>query len=99
MIPICHIVDNDSKQHLMRMNMLSKITFVVTLASLLLAPVKSVAADEFTPIFDGKSFDGWKAADMSFWTIEDDALTAKITKEHPLKQNLPHLAGRRTGRL
>ncbi|MEI7946073.1 MAG: family 16 glycoside hydrolase [bacterium] len=72
----------------MRMNMLSKITFVVTLASLLLAPVKSVAADEFTPIFDGKSFDGWKAADMSFWTIEDDALTAKITKEHPLKQNL-----------
>lgn len=46
------------------------------------------ADDGFKPIFDGKSFDGWKAADMSYWTIEDGALTAKITPEHNLAENL-----------
>lgn len=42
----------------------------------------------FRGIFDGKTFSGWKAADMSFWSIEDGAITGKITKEHPLKANL-----------
>lgn len=53
-------------------------------------PVLSAAPDTegFQPLFDGKSFNGWKAADMSFWSIEDGALTAKITKEHPLPANL-----------
>lgn len=41
----------------------------------------------FVPLFDGKSLDSWKAADMSFWTIEDGAITAKITKVHPTKRN------------
>ena len=27
-------------------------------------------------LFDGKSLDGWKAADMSFWSVEDGAITA-----------------------
>jgi hypothetical protein len=44
--------------------------------------------DGFKSVFDGRSFGGWKAADMSFWTIEDGALTAKITKERPLPANL-----------
>ena len=52
------------------------------------APAAPAEAAGFQPIFDGKSFAGWKAADMSFWTIEDGALTAKITKEHPLPANL-----------
>ncbi len=43
---------------------------------------------EFTSLFDGKSLAGWKAADMSFWSVEDGAITAKITPEHPLKENL-----------
>ena len=38
-------------------------------------------------IFDGKSFKGWQAADMSFWSIEDGAITAKITEKHPTKRN------------
>lgn len=42
----------------------------------------------FQRIFDGQSLNGWKAADMSFWSIEDSAITGKITKEHPLKANL-----------
>ncbi|MBM3887809.1 MAG: DUF1080 domain-containing protein, partial [Verrucomicrobia bacterium] len=47
-----------------------------------------LADDGFQPIFDGKTLNGWKAADMSFWSIEDSALTGKITKEHPLPANL-----------
>lgn len=44
-------------------------------------------AQEFTPIFDGKSLANWKAADMSFWSIEDGAITAKITDEKPTDRN------------
>ncbi|MCX6908689.1 MAG: GH32 C-terminal domain-containing protein [Verrucomicrobia bacterium] len=54
----------------------------------LVATLATAQDDGFKPIFDGKSFNGWKAADMSFWTIEDGALTAKITKERPLPANL-----------
>ncbi|MEA3364982.1 MAG: hypothetical protein U9Q79_05015, partial [Candidatus Hydrogenedentes bacterium] len=31
----------------------------------------------FEPLFDGKTLNGWKAADMSFWSVEDGAITAK----------------------
>jgi hypothetical protein len=41
----------------------------------------------FVTIFDGKTFEGWKAADMSFWSVEDGAITAKITPEHPTERN------------
>ncbi len=41
----------------------------------------------FQSIFDGKTLEGWKAADMSFWSIEDGAITAKITPEHPTERN------------
>jgi sucrose-6-phosphate hydrolase SacC (GH32 family) len=65
---------------------------VSILALALAAPVLATAAggeeEGFRPIFDGQTLDGWKAADMSFWTIEDGALTAKITPEHPLPANL-----------
>jgi sucrose-6-phosphate hydrolase SacC (GH32 family) len=65
---------------------------LVLMAFGLLVHGRALAAAEaeegFQNIFDGRSFAGWKAADMSFWTIEDGALTAKITKEHPLPANL-----------
>lgn len=41
----------------------------------------------FVPIFDGETLNGWQAADMSFWSIEDGAITAKITEEHPTDRN------------
>jgi sucrose-6-phosphate hydrolase SacC (GH32 family) len=44
--------------------------------------------DGFKDLFDGKTLDGWKAADMSYWSVEGGAITGKITKEHPLKENL-----------
>jgi len=43
---------------------------------------------EFQCLFDGKTLDGWKAADMSYWSVDDGAITGKITPEHPLAENL-----------
>ncbi len=58
-------------------------------AALALAANAGPAADDgFTPIFDGTSFSGWRAADMSFWSIEDGALTARIKPGRPLPANL-----------
>ncbi|MDX9974722.1 MAG: DUF1080 domain-containing protein [FCB group bacterium] len=41
----------------------------------------------FEPIFDGETLDGWTVADPSFWSVEDGAITAKITPEHPTERN------------
>ena len=41
----------------------------------------------FVSVFDGKTLNGWQAADMSFWSVEDGAITAKITVEHPTERN------------
>jgi hypothetical protein len=42
----------------------------------------------FTPIFDGKTLDGWTAPDMSFWRVEDGAITGEVTKDHRPKENV-----------
>ena len=40
-----------------------------------------------TPIFDGKTLDGWNSPDMSYWSVKDGAITATCTPEHPCKKN------------
>jgi len=50
-----------------------------------LPPVKKESG--FVSVFDGNTLGGWKAADMSFWSVEDGAITAKITPEHPTDRN------------
>lgn len=50
-----------------------------------LPPVELESGFKF--IFDGKTLDGWKAADMSFWSVEDGAITAKITEDKPTERN------------
>jgi hypothetical protein len=64
------------------------ITLLAALAHM--SPRSAAAADraKFEPIFDGKTLAGWKAADMSYWSVEDGAITGKITPQHPLKENL-----------
>jgi hypothetical protein len=55
------------------------------------APVApSVAEDGFENIFDGRTLDGWRGQDMSFWSVEDDAITGTISAEHapPMNQYL-----------
>jgi hypothetical protein len=65
----------------------------------LLIPLMIVAADRtdqgFIPIFNGKTLDGWLGQDMSFWSVEDGAITATITTNHkpPMNQYLVWQAG------
>jgi len=51
--------------------------------------VASTPATEegFRPIFDGKTLDGWTTFDPAYWSVADGAITATITKDHPLKEN------------
>jgi len=46
-------------------------------------------ADEagFKPIFDGQTLNGWKAPEMSYWSVENGAITAQSTQENPVKSN------------
>jgi len=59
------------------------------IALLCLCAVTLAQADEpaFQPIFDGKTLDGWKAPDMSYWSIQDGAITAISSEDHPCKKN------------
>ena len=58
-------------------------------AVIAIASAKIFAADEagFEPIFDGKTFTGWKTWDADYWSIKDGAIIGTITKERPLKEN------------
>lgn len=46
-----------------------------------------VHADGFISLFDGKTLNGWNAPDPSYWSVEDGAITGRITKEHPCNTN------------
>ena len=45
------------------------------------------STDGFEPIFDGRTLNGWQGQDMSFWSIEDGAITGTISPEHAPKLN------------
>ena len=51
------------------------------------SPERFHAEKGFVSLFNGKTLSGWKAADMHFWSVEDGAITGKITPEHPTKRN------------
>ena len=42
---------------------------------------------DFKPIFDGKTLDGWKSSDMSYWSVQDGTITARSTQQHPVTEN------------
>jgi len=63
------------------------IAIFVLLGVLAVGSPAPAADDGMRPIFDGKSTGGWLAPDPSYWTIEDGAITGRITKEHPLTSN------------
>lgn len=56
-------------------------------ASIFEAEPADADADGFVSIFNGETLENWQAADMSYWSIEDGAITAKITAEHPSDRN------------
>jgi hypothetical protein len=41
----------------------------------------------FKLIFDGRSFSGWESPEMNYWTVEEGAITGRITKDHPCTVN------------
>lgn len=71
--------------------------FAVLIAALMISFASSTpaaraadqASDEagFAPIFDGRSLAGWLGQDMSFWSVEDGAITGTITAEHAPTMN------------
>lgn len=51
-------------------------------------PNATAAAEPgFQSIFDGRSFQGWKAPEMVWWSIEDGAITGRIPKDRPCTTN------------
>jgi len=43
--------------------------------------------DGFKAIFDGRTLDGWKSPEMSYWSVKDGAITARSTEQNPCKSN------------
>jgi hypothetical protein len=62
---------------------------IVAATIVAMACLKTMAADAagFESIFDGKSLDGWLGQDMSFWSVEDGAITGTISAEHAPAMN------------
>lgn len=59
----------------------------LTLIFLVAVSSATIRAEEFRSIFDGKTLDGWKALDMSYWSVRDGAITGQSTAEHLCKSN------------
>jgi len=67
---------------------MSKLSHLAVVGWIWISLAASAMADDgFVSLFDGKSLAGWKARDASYWTIEDGAITGRITPEHPCKEN------------
>jgi hypothetical protein len=43
--------------------------------------------DGFKAIFDGRTLDGWKSPEMSYWSVKDGTITARSTEQNPCKTN------------
>ncbi|MCA9428123.1 MAG: DUF1080 domain-containing protein [Candidatus Omnitrophica bacterium] len=64
--------------------------FLIVCSCLAFFPVTQAAAEPdsgFESIFDGKTLNGWKAADGRYWSVEDEAITAKSTADLPAERN------------
>lgn len=60
---------------------------LAALACLLSGPVCFLTAGEPQSLFDGSTLGGWEAPDMSYWSVEDGAITATASKENPCTKN------------
>ena len=58
------------------------------LVAIMVAAGAAQTDDEaWTKIFNGKNLDGWKAPDMSYFSVEDGAITGQTTLEHNPPEN------------
>lgn len=61
---------------------------LVLIALIVVGVCSAVGADGvFKPIFDGKTLDGWKAAEMSHWSVAGGAIVGLTTADNPAKGN------------
>ncbi len=65
----------------------SVLLFLSTLAMGCQAIGGAPPADGFEALFDGRTLNGWQGQDMSFWSVEDGAITGTISPEHAPKLN------------
>ncbi len=61
--------------------------FWVVVVAVALCVAQPASASGFKRLFDGKTLRGWETPDLTYWSIEDGAITGKITAEHPLTAN------------
>lgn len=72
----------------MRPPLLRRSRFAAVVLILLTAfGARSSRAGDFVRLFDGESLSGWKALDMSFWSVRDGAITGQSTPSHPCRTN------------
>ena len=64
---------------------LLRVTLVLSILPALLST--PLAAGETRSLFDGESLEGWEAPDMSYWSVEDGAITATSSEENPCRKN------------
>lgn len=71
--------------------MRSRLTITLTLGLALglggLCGCSTILRHPWHSIHDGSTFAGWSAPDMSYWRIEDGAITGETTKEHNPPRN------------
>jgi hypothetical protein len=54
---------------------------------LFLASGAAARAEDFVPLFDGRTLSGWQAKDMRYWSVRDGAITGQSTAELPCTSN------------
>jgi hypothetical protein len=67
--------------------MRSFLTFALSAALLTLCGCSSIGLHSWHSIHDGATLSGWSAPDMSYWRVEDGAITGETTREHNPTRN------------
>ena len=66
----------------------SRLIYIVFFVILGFVTANAVAQEAgFKPIFDGRNLDGWKAAEMKYWSVKDGAITGRSTEQNPVTEN------------
>ena len=60
-------------------------SFVCSMAVLITVQA-AMAQDDFKPIFDGKTLDGWDG-NPKFWSVQDGCITGETTAANPTQGN------------
>lgn len=63
-----------------------KLHWIFTLALGVVATGAALAADDFTPLSNGKNLDGWEG-DPKLWSAREGVIVGRTTVDYPLKAN------------